>query len=205
MIQDGRPNLRPGAPGGSEEMMAIAIAKYPVRKHPVRTQPPHPQAGTRWVAGRYTLEGELVLGYLDFGLNTQVLFHLQRGQPLLAIFGMKQLRGALSGEGRAARARRFAIVTPLRPLNIDIEELQTVLAVAQLIFRIHVMAAAGTDERTQSLWMIDVESVTAYPTFVHLDVTITIIDHIPGTTFAAYHLIPPLQPFSSYLLQGVQR
>ena len=56
-IQDGRPSLRPGTPGGSEES--------------------HPQAGTRayykyaeesdaahpltWVPGRYTLEGELVL------------------------------------------------------------------------------------------------------------------------------------------------
>ena len=45
--QDGRPSLRPGAPGGSEEprrrhtgsmsRRAIALAEHPVRKHPVRT------------------------------------------------------------------------------------------------------------------------------------------------------------------------
>jgi hypothetical protein len=129
---------------------------------------------------------------LDYRSNTQVPFHLQSGRPLPAIFGMKQLPGALPDEGRAACARRFAIGTRRHPLNMDVEEPRTALAVAQLIFRVPVIAASGTHERTRSLWMIEIEPVTAYPTLEYLDVTVTVIDHMTKTTFVAYHLISPL-------------
>jgi hypothetical protein len=128
---------------------------------------------------------------LDYRSNSRGPFHPQSGRPLPAIFGMKQLPGAIPDEGRAARARRFAIGTHRHPLNMDVEELQTALAVAQLVFRIPVIAASGTHERPRSPWMIDVEPVTAYPALEYLDVTVTVIDHILRTTFAAYHLIPP--------------
>ena len=64
-------------------------------------------------------------------------------------------------------------------LNMGSEKSQTGLAIAQFIFHIQVVAASGTHERTRSLWMIDIESVTAYPALVYLDVTVTVIKHIP--------------------------
>jgi hypothetical protein len=124
----------------------------------------------------------------------QVPFHLESSRPHPAIFGMKQLPGASSDESRAARAGRFAIGTNRHPLNMDVEELRTALAVAQLVFRIHVIAASRTDERARPLWMIGIEPVTAYPALEYLDVTITVIDHITKTTFVAYHFIFPLKP-----------
>ena len=121
-----------------------------------------------------------------------MLFEPRSDRPHPAISCVKQLPGALPDEGRAARARRLAVGTHLRPLNMDVEEPRTVLAVAQLVFRVHVVAASGTDERTRSLGMIDIEPVAAYPAFVHVDLTITVIDHTRRTAFAAYHLISPL-------------
>jgi hypothetical protein len=70
-------------------------------------------------------------------------------------------------------------------LGMDIEELEAILAVAKFVLSVHVSTASGTDERTLSPQMIQIDPVTAYPTLVHLDVTITIIDHIPETTFVA--------------------
>jgi hypothetical protein len=128
---------------------------------------------------------------LDSSSDIQVPVHLQKGLPLPAIFGMKQLPGALPDEGRAARARRFAVGTHHHRLNMGVEEARTAIAVVQLILRVQVVAASGTDERTRSLWMIDIEPVTAYPTFVNLDVIMTVIDHVRRTAFAADHLIPP--------------
>jgi hypothetical protein len=127
---------------------------------------------------------------LDYRSNNEVPVHVQKGLLLPAIFGVKQLPGALPDEGRAARARRFTISTHHHRLNMDVEEFRTGPAVAQPIFRIQVIAASGAHESTRSLWMIDIESVTACPTFVHLDVTVTFIDHIRRTAFAAHHLIP---------------
>jgi hypothetical protein len=115
-----------------------------------------------------------------------------KGLPLPAISAMNQLCGTIPDKGRATRTHRFAIGTPLRWLNMDVEEFRAVLAVAQLIFRVHVAAASGARQGTPSLRMIDIEPVTARPTFVHLDVTIAVIDHVRRTTFAAYHLISPL-------------
>jgi hypothetical protein len=128
---------------------------------------------------------------LDSDSESWLPVRLQKDLPLPAIFGMKQLLGALPDEDRAARARRFAIGTHHHRLNMGVEEPRAGPAVARLIFRIQVIAASGTDERTRSLWMIDIEPVAAYPAFVYLDVTITVIDHIRRTAFAAYHLIPP--------------
>jgi hypothetical protein len=104
--------------------------------------------------------------------------------------------------------------------------------VTQLIFGVQVIAASVTDERTGSLWMIGIEPVTACPALIHLDVIVTVIDHIRRTTFVAYHLTPPytmlfvqlcsillvftphgilhnrpqlfLAPFSGYLLEVAQ-
>ena len=121
-----------------------------------------------------------------------MLFEPRSDRPHPAISCMKQLPGALPDEGRAARARHFAISTYLHRFNIDLEEPRTGLAVAQLILHIRVIAASGTDERTRSLGMIDIEPVAAYPAFVHVDLTITVIDHTRRTAFAAYHLISPL-------------
>jgi hypothetical protein len=104
---------------------------------------------------------------------------------------MKQLSGGFPDKGRAARTRRFAIGTHHHPLNMGGGVPRTGLAVAQLILRIQVIAASSTDERTRSPWMIDIEPVTACPTFVHADVIVTVIDHERRTAFAAHHLILP--------------
>ncbi len=135
--------------------------------------------------------GVYLLRSLDYRSNSTVPVHAQKGLLLFAIFGMKQLPGALLDEGSAARARRFTIGTHHHRLNMDAEEPRTGPAVAQPIFRIQVIAASAAHESTRSLWMIDIESVTACPTFVHLDVTVTFIDHIRRTAFAAHHLITP--------------
>ena len=121
---------------------------------------------------------------------------VQNGLPLPTIFGMKQLLGASPNEGRAARARCFAIGTHHHRFDMGVEEPRAGPAVAQLIVRIQVIAASGTDDRTPSFWMIDIEPFTAYPAFVHLDVTIAVIDHIRRTAFAAYHLtLPCTEPY----------
>jgi hypothetical protein len=71
---------------------------------------------------------------------------VQNGLPLPAIFGVKQLLGASSDEGRTARARRFAIGTYHHWFGMGVKEPRTGPAVAQLIFRIQVIAASGTDD-----------------------------------------------------------
>jgi len=108
-----------------------------------------------------------------------------------AILGVKHLCGASSDKGRAARTDRFPVGTPLHPIDVDGKEFQTVLAVAQLILLIHVIAAPGADERAPSLRVIHIDPVAARPTLVHLDVKMTVIDHMPETAFITYHEVPP--------------
>jgi hypothetical protein len=108
-----------------------------------------------------------------------------------AIFGVKHLCGALSDKGCAARADCFAIGAALYPIDMDTEEFQAVLAVAQLILLIYVIAAPGADERAPSLRVIHIDPVAARPTLVHLDVKMTVIDHMPETAFITYHEVPP--------------
>ena len=145
----------------------------------------------RWLACSTSIAASTPLGTLDSDSESWLPVRLQKDLPLPAIFGMKQLLGALPDEGRAARARRFAIGTHHHRRNMGVEEPRTGLAVAQLIFRIQGIAASGADHGPPSLRMIDIEPVTACPTFVHLDVTVTVINHKLRTTFAAHHLIPP--------------
>ena len=114
-----------------------------------------------------------------------------------AILGMKRLRGALSDKRHAAPADCLAIGTSLHPIDIYSEELQTFFAVAEVILLIHVTATSGTNERTPSFRVIDVDPVTACPTFVHLNIEVTVIDHMPETTFVAYHKVPPFWIFVS--------
>jgi hypothetical protein len=108
-----------------------------------------------------------------------------------AILGVKHLCRALSDKGRAAGADCFAIGTSLHPVDMDSEEFQTVLAIAQRIPLIYVIAASGTNERAPSLRVIDIDPVAARPTLVNPDVKMTVIDHMPETAFVAYHEVPP--------------
>lgn len=104
---------------------------------------------------------------------------------------MKHLRGAPSDKGCAARADCFAIGAPLHPIDMDSEESQAVITIAQLILLIYVIAASGTNEKAPSLRVIHVDPVAARPTLVHLDVKMTVIDHMPETAFVTYHEVPP--------------
>jgi hypothetical protein len=117
---------------------------------------------------------------------------VQKGLPFPAFFGMKQLPGTPPDEGRAACARRLAIGTLHHPLNVGVEMPGTAPAEAQLILRIHVIAAPGANESTRSLRVIDIEPITACPAFVHLDTFVAVIHHIRRTAFAAHHLPSPL-------------
>jgi hypothetical protein len=114
-----------------------------------------------------------------------------------AVLGVKHLRGAPSDKGCAARADCFAIGSPLHPINMYGEQFQTVLAVAQVIFLIYVTAAPGADEKAPPLRVIHVDPVAAHPALVHLDVKMTVIDHMPETALVAYHVVPPFRVFLS--------
>lgn len=98
---------------------------------------------------------------------------------------MELLPGTFPEEGHAACARGFAIGTLYHRLNMGAEEPRTSLAVTQPVFGIQVIAASGTDERTRSLWMIGIEPVTACEASVHLNVMVTVIDHVRGAAFVA--------------------
>jgi hypothetical protein len=74
---------------------------------------------------------------------------------------------------------------------MDGKEFQAVLAVAQIVLLIDVVAASGTDEKAPSLRVIHIDPVAARPTLVHLDVKMTVIDHMPETAFVTYHEVPP--------------
>ena len=73
---------------------------------------------------------------------------------------------------------------------MNVEKFQAIPAVAKFILLVHVAAASGAYERTPSLRVIDIEPVATYPAFEHLDVKIAVIDHVPETTFFAYHGLP---------------
>ena len=75
----------------------------------------------------------------------------------------------------------------MHPTHVNSEELETIPAVAEFILFIHRIAASDTHERTPSLRVINIESVTAYPALEYLDATVTVIDHVTETTFVAYH------------------
>src|SRR5271157_41744 len=110
-----------------------------------------------------------------------------------AILGMKHLRRAPSDKGCAARADHFPVSAPLHPINVDGEEFQTVPAVTQFILLIHIIAAPGTDGKAPPLGVIHIDPVAAHPTLVHLDVVMTVIDHMPETALVAYHVVPPFR------------
>lgn len=114
-----------------------------------------------------------------------------RMRSVPARLGVKLLCRTLPDKEFAARADGFAIGTPLDEGDMGMEEPQAVLAVAELVFLLQLIAASGTDESTPSLRVTNIEPITAYPAFIHLDVTITVIDHIPETTLVAYHSFPP--------------
>jgi hypothetical protein len=103
------------------------------------------------------------------------------------MFGVKHLRGAPPDEGYAARADGLPIGSPVHPTRVHGEELQTVPTVAEFILLIHRIAASGTQERTPSLRVVNIEAVTADPAFEDPDVAVTVIDHVTKTTFVAYH------------------
>jgi hypothetical protein len=73
---------------------------------------------------------------------------------------------------------------------MNVEEFQAALAIAQLILLIHVITASCAHQRTPTPRVIDIKPITAYPTFVHLDVKITVIDHIPEPTLLTDHRTP---------------
>ena len=112
-----------------------------------------------------------------------------------AILGVKHLRRAPSDEGGAARADRFAIGASPHSGDVDPEQPQTIRAVAQLILLVHIAATSGTDERTASLRVINIDPVAACPALVYPDIKMTIIDHRPETTLVAQHLVPPFRWF----------
>jgi len=114
-----------------------------------------------------------------------------------AVLGVKHLRRASSDKGCATRADCFAIGAPLHAIDMDREEFQTVLAAAQFILLIYVIAAPGADERAPSLRVIHIDPVAARPTLVHLDVRITVIDHVPETALVAYQVVAPFRIFLS--------
>ena len=110
---------------------------------------------------------------------------------------MKHLGWALFDEGGAARARGLPVGALLHPLNsgqtldMEIEQLQAVIAVAPLIPRLHFVAASGADVIAQPLWMIDIEPVTTHPAFIYLDVKMTVINHMSKTALVTDHRPPP--------------
>ena len=59
-----------------------------------------------------------------------VSLRLQRGRPLPPIFGVQHPSGTFPDEGRTAPGLGLVTGALLYPLNADIEELQTVVAVA---------------------------------------------------------------------------
>jgi hypothetical protein len=74
---------------------------------------------------------------------------------------------------------------------MDSEEPEAVIAVTQLILRMYIIAAPGTNKKAPSFGMINVESVAARPALVYLDVVVTVVDHLPETAFITYHEPPP--------------
>jgi hypothetical protein len=72
----------------------------------------------------------------------------------------------------------------------EVKKFQTVFAEAQPVLFIHITAASRTNEIAGPFGMLRIGSVPAYPTLVHPDVTITVINHIPETTLLTYHKFP---------------
>jgi hypothetical protein len=104
-----------------------------------------------------------------------------------AILGVEHLRGAPSDKGGAARTHRFPVGTPSHPVDVNPEESEAVVAVAQFVRLVYIAATSRTDERTPSLRMINVDPVAACPALIYPDIKMTVIDHVPETTFVAQH------------------
>jgi hypothetical protein len=100
---------------------------------------------------------------------------------------VKELGGALPHERRAAGADRFAVVTTLQMVGMDVEKPHALLAEAQCILFIHVAAAAGTDKGPESLGVIRIDSLTAYPALEDPDAMMAVIDHMPETALLKDH------------------
>ena len=90
---------------------------------------------------------------------------------------------------------------------MNVKKFQAVFTITQFILLFHVIAATGAHPRTPALRVIDIKSVSAYPAFVHLDVKITVIDHMPEPTLFTYHRTPFFVVFyyrtHTYLVQGL--
>lgn len=104
---------------------------------------------------------------------------------------MEHLSRALSYKDRAAGACGLAVGALLHRLGIQIDILETVLAVAGVVPWLQVFTTAGANEISLSLWMIRIEPVATDPTLEDLNVVMAIINHIPGLAFIAQHRILP--------------
>jgi len=101
--------------------------------------------------------------------------------------GVERLCRTFFGKDSAARADCFSVGAFLQSIVVDREEPQTILAVAKLILLFYVISAPRTDEKTQSLRVINVQPVAAGPAFQYLYLIIAIIDHLPESAFIANH------------------
>ena len=91
----------------------------------------------------------------------------------------------------------FGVGASLSPMDMDIKELNAIFTPAELITFIHIAAASRTDEGAGLPWVLNIDSVPAHPTFVHLDVAMVVTDHVSETTLFTYHrspLLPALLP-----------
>jgi hypothetical protein len=73
------------------------------------------------------------------------------------------------------------------PIDLNIEELQAVFAIAELVLLMLLIAASGADKGTPSLRVTGIDPLTTCPALVNLDLAATVIYHIAMAAFLARH------------------